>query len=165
MSELMTREQCERELNKMIRMMIDIYHKYNPDGNYLSIAYINDDGDGYVTCNNHYHAANEEDGEPAGEDFDRPINFHTLAPLKIEETPAHSKTFKQMTVTGFTGEELEEIKRLNSELGKKEAEERALEILDKRNKGTGTCWANGYGVYGFNVGDNGVTFLIGSSCD
>lgn len=165
MNELMTRERCEAELNKMIRMMIDIYHQYNPNGNYLAIAYLNEDGDGYVSCNNHYHAADEQTGEPAGEDFDHPINFHTLAPLKIEEEAAHSKAFKHMTVTGFTSEEMEEIQKLNSDVGKDAAKERALEIIDKRNHNRGTCWANGYGIYGFNVGRSGCSFLIGSSCD
>jgi len=160
-----TREKCEAVIESLFREIVDIYHLYNPDGNYLTIAYINDDNDQFVTCNNRYHAADEETGEPAGEDFDHPIHFDHEGPLTIQEQPAHSSAFKEMIVTGFTGEQFEEIKKLNSECGKRDAEELALEIINKRNHNRGSCWANGYGIYGFNLIDNGVTFLIGSSCD
>ena len=105
-SDPLTREKCESMINRLIREIVNVYHLYNPDGKYLSIAYVNEDNDEYVSCNNHYFSADEETGEPAGDDFDHPINFHTYAPLKIKEETAYSSAFKQMIVTGFTSEQM-----------------------------------------------------------
>ena len=160
----MDRNKCERLLEQKARELIDIYHQYNPDGNYLSITYINDGGDGTVNIYNRYWKADDELDMENGEDIDLPINISTKAPLKIETSPAGIGTV-QKSVTGFSEEEFDEIAELYDSGDKQAAENLALEILDKRNWNIGSCWHNGYGVYGFSVGTAGCTFTIGSSCD
>lgn len=160
----MERNECERLLEQKFRELIDIYHKYNPEGTYLSATYMNDDGAGTVKINNRCWHFCEADGLEDGEDIDHPIDIHKDAPLKIETEP-YSPGIVQKVVTGFTGEEIEELNKLYSDGDKDGAEERALEIINKRNGNIGSCWHNGYGIYGFALGRSGCTFKVGSSCD
>ena len=160
----MERNECERLLEKKFRELIDIYHQYNPDGTYLSATYMDEDGAGTVKMNNRcWHFDDEMDMED-GEDVNLPISFSKDAHLKIEEAP-HSSGMVQKIVTGWTGEEFEEISKMFLDGDKDGAQERALEILDNRNGNIGRCWHNGYGIYGFRVGENGCTFTVGTSCD
>ncbi|MBQ1779289.1 MAG: hypothetical protein IIZ93_14135 [Acidaminococcaceae bacterium] len=73
MNEELTREQCEKLIQKKLYEIIDIYHRYNPDGNYLNLAYMNEDDDQFIMVNNANYPA--MDGDTAGEDFDCPIDF------------------------------------------------------------------------------------------
>ena len=160
----MERNECERLLEKKFRELIDIYHQYNPDGKYLSATYMDDDGDGTVKINNCHWHFDDELGMEDGEDVNLPIDFSKAAPLKIEDSP-YSSGLVQKVVTGWTEEEFAEISKMYLDGDKDGAEERALKIIDKRNGNIGSCWHNGYGIYGFNVGNSGCTFKVGTSCD
>ena len=46
-----------------------------------------------------------------------------------------------------------------------ELEETVLDMLDRRNGNTGTCWKCGYGVYRTWMHGDAVYMEIGSSCD
>ena len=61
----MTRQECEQMIAGAFKTIVDIYHIYNPDGNYLSLTYLNngkdsinwffnnsrcDDIDRYISC-------------------------------------------------------------------------------------------------------------------
>ena len=64
----MTRLECEMQIMGLLRQIVDVYHKYNPNGTYLTLTY-NDMGDmdDYMQFNNsHWDGA---------EDEDRPINY------------------------------------------------------------------------------------------
>lgn len=159
----MTRTECEKQIEKKFREIIDIYHQYNPDGKYLALAYVDDDGDGHISVNNRCWDACDETGREVGEDINFPIDFYAKKPLTIE-TFNRSPGMLEKIVTGFGGEALEELNKLYSE-DKGAAEERAIEIIDRRNGNIGTCWARGYGIYGFRVADDGCVFTIGNSCD
>lgn len=51
----MTRSECEVLMLQKIKEMVDIYHKYNPHGEYLSVSYVvNEEGDHVVHFNNSY---------------------------------------------------------------------------------------------------------------
>ena len=80
--------------------------------------------------------------------------------LKIE-TEHNRNGYQIKKVTGFTAFELDRLNRMPYQDMKQEA----LEMLDKRNDGIGTCWHNGYGVYQMWVGADALFVEIGSSCD
>lgn len=66
-----------------------------------------------------------------------------------------------MRIGGFRDGELSELKSMEHH----EAKDKLLEMLDSRNGNIGTCWHNGYGVYGMWF-DNEYAYLnIGNSCD
>ena len=71
----MTRSECEKKLEEKLREIVDIYHEYKPGGRYLSLTYLDNDGDGYIQANNREWPADPKTGSTAGEDYDRPINF------------------------------------------------------------------------------------------
>ena len=66
-----------------------------------------------------------------------------------------------MRIGGFNDGELNELKSMEHH----EAKDKLLEMLNSRNGNLGTCWHNGYGVYGLWF-DNEYAYLnIGTSCD
>lgn len=72
----MTRKECEQAMEQKLREVIAIYKQYNPDGKYLSMTYLDDDGDGYVQCNN--RCWDKGDNGP-GEDYiaNKVVDFST----------------------------------------------------------------------------------------
>ena len=84
-----------------------------------------------------------------------------MAALTIETVPGEYGGMVQKVVTGFSPEEMHELQSMEH----REAEQKVIEMLDERNGNTGTCWACGYGIYGFRIGQIGCTFTIGTSCD
>ena len=64
-------------------------------------------------------------------------------------------------ITGFEEGELEKLMQMPYG----QMEQTVLEMLNERNHGVGTCWHNGYGVYGGWANVTGVYLKIGSSCD
>lgn len=51
----MTRSECEVLMLQKIKEIVDIYHKYNPQGKYLSVGYVvNEEGGRGVHFNNNY---------------------------------------------------------------------------------------------------------------
>lgn len=56
----MTRQECEQELINKAREMVDILHQYAPQGNRLSLVYLNEDGDGYISIHNCYWDEDKE---------------------------------------------------------------------------------------------------------
>lgn len=160
----MERNECERLMEQKFRELIDIYHQYNPNGKYLSATFMDDDGDGWVRINNRNWHFDDESGMEDGEDVNSPIDIDKKSPLKIENEP-YSLGMVRKIVTGFSDEEIEEINKMYFDDDKEGAQERALEIIDKRNNNIGTCWHNGYGIYGFSLKTNGCTFIVGNSCD
>lgn len=62
----MTRSECEVLILQKIKEMVDIYHKYNPHGEYLTACYlVNEDGDHTVLFNNKFW----------GDDAEAPIDM------------------------------------------------------------------------------------------
>lgn len=48
----MYRRKCEKLILEKMKEIVTIYHEYNPDGNYLSLAYLRDkDGVSYMGVN------------------------------------------------------------------------------------------------------------------
>lgn len=47
----MTREQCEKRIRDLMIQIDKVYHEYNPDGKYLSIAIVGD----VIMANNSTH--------------------------------------------------------------------------------------------------------------
>lgn len=68
-------------------------------------------------------------------------------------------------VKGFTEEELKQIKQTIADEGVLKAENMILDWLDDRNNGVGSAWHNGFGIYGFTMGEVGCCFDVGNSCD
>lgn len=81
-------------------------------------------------------------------------------PLKVEEWHRLSG-MKTMRVSGFTDGELSELKSMEH----REATASLLDMLDRRNGNLGTCWHNGYGVYGVWYDNEYAYVNIGTSCD
>ena len=76
--------------------------------------------------------------------------------LEYKEIERHGG-LRTMRIGGFGDGELSELKSMEH----REAKEKLLEMLGN----TGTCWHNGYGVYGLWF-DNEFAYLnIGTSCD
>ena len=80
--------------------------------------------------------------------------------LKVE-TDRYGMGVNVMKVSGFTNQELKEL----GSMEQGEMEESVLNMLDKRNGNTGTCWKRGYGVYRMWMHGGAVYVEIGSSCD
>lgn len=81
---VMTRTECEREIFERLMDIVDIYHKYNPDGEYLSLTYCTSESDEetaceYISFNNRHWEFDDPEMED-GEDKDTPIDFF----LKLE---------------------------------------------------------------------------------
>ena len=51
----MTREECEAALSKLAVKMVNVYHQYNPEGQYLCMGYL-DGGEG---PQNWFHVDND----------------------------------------------------------------------------------------------------------
>ena len=80
--------------------------------------------------------------------------------LTIEQQQRYGG-LQTMRIGGFCDGELNELKSMEHN----ESKEKLLEMLDDRNGNIGTCWHNGYGVYGLWF-DNEFAYLnIGTSCD
>lgn len=48
----MNRQECEKLIIEKLKEIVTIYHEYNQDGNYLSLAYLRDeDGASYMGAN------------------------------------------------------------------------------------------------------------------
>lgn len=83
-----------------------------------------------------------------------------MAALRIEKKP-YGPGIEEVRVSGFTDSELSELKSMEH----REAQEKLIDLLDRRNNNIGTNWANGYGIYGIWF-DNEFAYLnIGISCD
>jgi len=83
--------------------------------------------------------------------------------LTIEEVPslASGRGMMAVRIGGFADSELSELKSMEHY----EAKVTLLDMLDNRNKGIGTQWLCGVGVYGMWF-DNEYAYLnIGTSCD
>lgn len=83
-----------------------------------------------------------------------------MAKFVIENIHA-SSTMNTMRISGFKDGELSELKSMEHH----EAGEKLLEMLDDRNGKIGTCWHNGYGVYGIWFDNEFAYVNIGKSCD
>lgn len=80
--------------------------------------------------------------------------------LKIE-TDRPGIGVNVMKISGFTNQELKEL----GSMEQRELEETVLDMLDRRNGNTGTCWKCGYGVYRTWMRGDAVYMEVGSSCD
>ena len=70
----MNRKECEAAILEKMQEIVAIYHQYNPEGSYLSLTYMDDEGDGYIMFNNRCWQFDEDDLED-GEDVNFPIDF------------------------------------------------------------------------------------------
>lgn len=66
---MMTRKECEEAIEQKLREIVEIYHQYNPQGNYLSMGYINNENSRAIMCHNSCWNADEKYGREAGEDY------------------------------------------------------------------------------------------------
>lgn len=48
--ESLDKESCEKLMLEKINELLDIFHRYDPAGSYLSLAYINENDDNYLNC-------------------------------------------------------------------------------------------------------------------
>lgn len=55
----MNRAECEEKIIKEFERIVEIYHKYNPAGTYLSMAYLDD----WINVNNRYYDEESPDYE------------------------------------------------------------------------------------------------------
>lgn len=71
----MNRQDCEAAILEKMHEIVDIYHKYHPEGKYLSLTYMDDDDGMILQFNNRsWHFDDPEDGDD-GEDVNTPINL------------------------------------------------------------------------------------------
>ena len=84
-----------------------------------------------------------------------------MAKLNIERHPASRHGMAEVKITGFKDGELNELKSMEH----REAMEKLVEMLDSRNENQGTCWAQGYGIYGMWFDNEAAYMNIGTSCD
>ena len=80
--------------------------------------------------------------------------------LTIEKS-RYSSGIDLVKITGFEQGELNELKSMEH----KEAKDKLLDMLDRRNGNMGTRFSNGYGVYGLWFDNEAAYLNIGSSCD
>ena len=80
--------------------------------------------------------------------------------LKIDRSDGDRGT-ETYRVTGFKDGELYEIK----DMPHAKAEDEIIRILDERNGNKGTCWAQGYGIYGVWFDNDAAYLRVGNSCD
>ena len=83
-----------------------------------------------------------------------------MARLTITKQPC-TGTLETVKITGFTDNELSELKSMEHY----ESKEALLNMLDNRNDGQGTLWAIGNGVYGLWYDNDSAYMNIGKSCD
>ena len=83
-----------------------------------------------------------------------------MAKLTIEKSPC-TNALDTMKITGFTDNELSELKSMEHY----ESKEKLLDMLDNRNSGIGTMWSCGYGVYGLWYDNDAAYLNVGKSCD
>lgn len=83
-----------------------------------------------------------------------------MARLTIEKQPC-TNALDTMKITGFTDNELSELKSMEHN----ESKEVLLQMLNDRNNGLGTAWMCGYGVYGLWYDNDAAYLNIGKTCD
>ena len=83
----MTRQECEKAIEQKLREIVEVYHQYNSQGDYLSMAYINDEDGCSIMCNNRSWDANDELDREAGEDYllDKIIDLYAHEDYNTEE--------------------------------------------------------------------------------
>lgn len=64
--ERLSREEAEKQIAKKLEEIINIYHEYNSEGKYLSLAYIGGEEEVYFFNNEHYEG---------GKDADKPLTI------------------------------------------------------------------------------------------
>ncbi len=77
---------------------------------------------------------------------------------------SNSWSTREMRVAGFSPAEIDELGSMDH----REMTDKVLELLNTRNRGIGTVWHNGYGVYGVRIDPgipDSVFVTIGTSCD
>jgi len=57
------RKECELAILDKLQEIVDIYHDYNPDGEYLSLSYNAIDGDVFKSVNNCYWVDENSDSK------------------------------------------------------------------------------------------------------
>lgn len=70
----MNRQQCEAAILEKMKEIVEIYHRYHPEGKYLSLTYIEVDEGEYIQFNNRSWQF-EDEPEENGEDVEIPINM------------------------------------------------------------------------------------------
>lgn len=80
--------------------------------------------------------------------------------LTIETLPC-SRAMDTKKITGFQDGELVELKHMKNA----EAKYKLLTMLDSRNCNIGTCWHNGYGIFGLWFDNEAAYLNVGKSCD
>lgn len=83
-----------------------------------------------------------------------------MARLTIEKQPC-TNALDTMKITGFTDNELSELKSMEHN----ESKNMLLQMLNDRNGGLGTAWMCGYGVYGLWYDNDAAYLNIGKTCD
>jgi len=79
----------------------------------------------------------------------------------IIENIYSSNSMNTMRISNFQDGELSELKSMEH----REASEKLLDMLDRRNGNIGTCWHNGNGIYGIWFDNEFAYINIGKSCD
>lgn len=56
----MNRQDCEKIILEKMKDIVAIYHEYNPDGNYLTLSYLDEQSQPMIMFNNRHY---DEDSE------------------------------------------------------------------------------------------------------
>ena len=73
----MNRGECEKAIIERLKEIVDIYHQYNQNGEYLSLTYIKDQNDGdYIRAENEYWSS--------GKDYDTPLEVSIFNGEKVQ---------------------------------------------------------------------------------
>ena len=83
-----------------------------------------------------------------------------MAALTLK-TSRYSSGINTVMITGFRDGELSELKSMEHH----EAQEKLLEMLNSRNGNMGSCYANGYGIYGLWFDNEAAYLNVGNTCD
>lgn len=83
-----------------------------------------------------------------------------MAALEIVEKQ-YSPGLNTLRIGGFEDGELSELKSMEHN----EAREKLIDMLNRRNRGIGTSYACGYGIYGLWFDNEFAYMNVGSSCD
>ena len=77
------------------------------------------------------------------------------------------RSIQRKLLTGFSAEEIEMIRKLQTDCEYEELKGYVLGVLDRRNNGLGTTWFSGNGVYGahFYESPDRVILIVGTSSD
>ena len=51
----LSRMECETQIAGLLRQIVDVYHQFNPEGNYITFYYLNQNDDNYI----HFDDASE----------------------------------------------------------------------------------------------------------